>query len=45
MSFTADSLAQGLRRRHSIWTLSYWSTQRDIWTLTRLTNLQPVVSR
>ena len=39
------AFAQSLRRHHSIWTLSYWPTQRDIWTLARLTNLQHVVSR
>jgi hypothetical protein len=39
------AFAQGFRCYHSHWTLSYRPTKRDIWTLARLTNLQPVVSR
>ena len=35
----------GFRRHHSLWTLTHWPTQRDIWTLARFTSLQPVVSR
>jgi hypothetical protein len=38
------SLIAGFRRHHSLWALIHCPTQRDIWTLARLTNHQPVVS-
>ena len=38
-------LIAGFHRHHSFWSLIPWPAQRDIRTLSRPTNLQPVVSR
>jgi hypothetical protein len=38
-------LIAGFHHHHSFWALIPWPAQRDIRTLSRPTNLQPVVSR